>query len=147
MDSVGKWRLRTALIVLDAGSMMLAALIGAYIDGLFGASIGVALQRFLSGLLDFSIGVHVTRGTALDIVKFSLRTFIPFWVPAVALVMIDRTQPLLASDFNAASISASRTLAALVVFAVLAYAMDRNVVSDVNNLIRRILFKRRAAMA
>jgi hypothetical protein len=38
-------------------------------------------------------------------------------------------------------------LAALVVFAVLAYAMDRNVVSDVNNLIRRILFKRRAAMA
>jgi O-antigen/teichoic acid export membrane protein len=147
LDSVGKWRLRTALIVLDAGSMMLAALIGAYIDGLFGASIGVALQRFLSGLLDFSIGVHVTRGTALDIVKFSLRTFIPFWVPAVALVMIDRTQPLLASDFNAASISASRTLAALVVFAVLAYAMDRNVVSDVNNLIRRILFKRRAAMA
>lgn len=146
LDSVGKWRLRTALIVFDAGTMMLAALIGAYINGLFGASIGVALQRFLSGLTDFSIGVYVTRGSALDIVKFSLRTFIPFWVPAVALLLIGRAQPLLTSDFHSAFISASRTLAGIVVFVILAYAMDRSVMGEVYGLIRGIIFKRRAAV-
>lgn len=147
LDSVGKWRLRTALIVLDAGTMMMAALVGAAVDGLFGASVGVALQRFLSGLLDFSIGVYVTRGTTLDIVKFSLRTFIPFWIPAVALVMVGLAHPLLTSDFHAALISASRTLAGIVAFAVLAYALDRSVISEVYSMIRRIVFKKPAATA
>ena len=112
-----------------------------------GASVGVALQRFLSGLLDFSIGVYVTRGTTLDIVKFSLRTFIPFWIPAVALVMVGRAHPLLTSDFHAALISASHTLAGIVAFAVLAYALDRSVISEVYSMIRRIVFKKPAATA
>jgi O-antigen/teichoic acid export membrane protein len=145
LDSVGKWRLRTALIVVDAGTMMLAALIGAYIDGLFGASVGVAVQRFLSGLTDFSIGVYVTGGTAMGIVRFAARTFVPFWVPAAGLVLVGYAQPMLSSDWQTALVSVSRTAAAIVVFALLAYSMDRSVISEVYTLIRGILFKKRAA--
>jgi O-antigen/teichoic acid export membrane protein len=145
LDSFGKWRLRTALLVLDASSMMLAALVGAYIDDLQGASIAVALQRLLSGTVDFSFAVRILGGRAGDIAAFAARAFIPFWLPAAALVAVNHTQPLLASDMHSAVFSALRTLAAIGIFTAMVYSIDRPVIREVSGVLRKLVLRQAPA--
>jgi O-antigen/teichoic acid export membrane protein len=145
LDSFGKWRLRTALLVLDAGSMMLAALVGAYIDDLQGASIAVALQRLLSGTVDFSFAVRILGGRARDIAGFAARAFIPFWLPAAALFAVNHAQPLLASDMHSAVFSALRTLAAIGIFTAMVYLMDRQVIKEVSGVLRKLVLRQAPA--
>ena len=129
LDSFGKWRLRTALLLLDSSTMMAAALIGAHLADLKGASIAVALQRLASGLVDFSFAVHTIGGRAADIV-----IWMPFlhslWLPAGALVFF--------ADF--AATKRNRSGVALIqrfeprphgVFRGIAYAVDRRVMQEV----------------
>ncbi|HTD72472.1 MAG TPA: oligosaccharide flippase family protein [Steroidobacteraceae bacterium] len=142
LDSFGKWRLRTALLLLDSGTMMAAALIGAHFDDLRGASIAVALQRLLSGLVDFSFAVRTLGGQAGDVVWFGCRSFIPFWLPAGALICLQYLLPPSGSAVQVALDSALRTTAAMAFFAAIAYAVDRQVIQEVSALLRRILFSR-----
>jgi O-antigen/teichoic acid export membrane protein len=143
LDSFGKWRLRTGLLVLDAGSMMLAALVGAYVDGLQGASIAVALQRLISGMIDFFFAVHILGGRTSDIVGFAGRGFIPFWLAAVALIAVNHAQSMLISDIHSAVFSALRTLAAIGLFTAMVYAVDRHVIKEVYGVLRKLVFRRR----
>jgi len=145
LDSFGKWRLRTALLVLDAGTMMLAALVGAYVDDLRGASIAVALQRLVSGMLDFSFSVRVLGGRAGEIVGFAARAFMPFWLPAAALVALNHTRPLLASDMHSAIFSALRTLAALGIFTAMVYSVDRPLIKEVSAVLRKLVLRQAPA--
>jgi O-antigen/teichoic acid export membrane protein len=145
LDSFGKWRLRTALLMLDSGTMMAAALIGAHFGDLRGASIGVALQRLGSGMVDFSFAVRTLGGRTADIVLFGCRAFLPFWLPAAALVVLQITQPVAGSAIHAALFSALRTLAAIGVFAAIAYAIDPEVIREVRALVRKLLFARQTA--
>lgn len=141
LDSFGKWRLRTALLVLDASSMMLAALIGAYVDDLRGASIAVALQRLISGMVDFSFAVRVLGGRTGDIIAFAARAFMPFWLPAAALVVLNHTHPLLASDLHSAIFSALRTLAAIGIFTAMVYSIDRQLIKEVSGVLRKLVLR------
>jgi O-antigen/teichoic acid export membrane protein len=145
LDSFGKWRLRTGLLMLDAGSMMLAALVGAYIDDLRGASIAVALQRLVSGMVDFSFAVRILGGRAGDVVGFAARAFMPFWLPAAALVAVNHMQPLLTSDMHSAVFSALRTLAAIGVFTAIVYSIDRQVIKEVSGVLRRLVLRQAPA--
>jgi len=145
LDSFGKWRLRTALLVLDAISMMLAALLGAYVDDLRGASIAVALQRLVSGMVDFSFAVRVLGGGARDIAGFAARAFMPFWLPAAALVALNHTQPLLAFDMRSAILSALRTLAAIGIFTAMVYSVDRQLIKEVSGVLRKLVLRRAPA--
>jgi len=141
LDSFGKWRLRTGLLVLDAGSMMLAALVGAYVDGLQGASIAVALQRLISGMVDFFFAIRILGGRAGDIVGFAGRGFIPFWLPAAALLAVNHVQPMLFSDIHSAVFSALRTLAAIGIFTAMVYALDRQVIKEVFGVLRKLVLR------
>jgi O-antigen/teichoic acid export membrane protein len=145
LDSFGKWRLRTGLLALDAGSMMLAALVGAYVADLQGASIAVALQRLASGIVDFSFAVRILGGRAGDIAGFAARAFIPFWLPAAALVAVNHAQPLLASDTHSAVFSALRTLAALGIFIAMVYSVDRPVIKEVSGVLRKLVLRQAPA--
>jgi O-antigen/teichoic acid export membrane protein len=145
LDSFGKWGLRTGLLVLDSGTMMVAALIGAHIDGLQGAAIGVALQRLFSGMVDFSFGVRILGGRTRDIVAFAGRAFIPFWLPAAALVALNDAQPMLVADLHSAVFSALRTAAAIGIFAAMVYAIDRQVILEVFGVLRNLVLKRTRA--
>jgi O-antigen/teichoic acid export membrane protein len=145
LDSFGKWRLRTGLLGLDAGSMMLAALVGAYVDGLQGASIAVALQRLFSGMVDFSFAVRTLGGRAGDIAGFAARAFMPFWLPAAALVALNHTQPLLTSDIHSAVFSALRTLAAIGMFTAMVYSIDRPVINEVSGALRKLVLRQAPA--
>jgi hypothetical protein len=145
LDSFGKWRLRTGLLGLDAGSMMLAALVGAYVDDLQGASIAVALQRLLSGLVDFSFAVRILGGRAGDIAGFAVRAFMPFWLPAAALVVMNHTQPLLMSNVHSAVFSALRTVAAIGIFTAMVYSIDRPVIGEVSGVLRRLVLRQAPA--
>lgn len=145
LDSFGKWRLRTALLVLDSSTMMAAALIGAHFADLQGASIGVALQRLASGLVDFSFAVRTVGGGAADIVWFACRSFIPFWLPAVALVCLQFFLPPSGTATQIVLDSALRTVAALACFAGITYATDRQVTKEVYALLRRLLSPARPA--
>lgn len=142
LDSFGKWRLRTGLLVLDAGSMMLAALVGAYVDGLQGASIAVALQRLVSGMVDFFFAIRILGGRASDIVGFAGRGFIPFWLAAAALLAVNHVQPMLFSDIHSAVFSALRTLAAIGIFTAMVYALDRQVIKEVFGVLRKLVLRR-----
>jgi O-antigen/teichoic acid export membrane protein len=141
LDSFGKWRLRTGLLVLDAGSMMLAALVGAYVDGLQGASIAVALQRLVSGMVDFFFAIRILGGRASDIVGFAARGFLPFWLPAAALLAVNHVQPMLFSDIHSAVFSALRTLAAIGIFTAMVYALDRQVIKEVFGVLRKLVLR------
>jgi O-antigen/teichoic acid export membrane protein len=145
LDSFGKWRLRTALLVLDAGGMMLAALVGAYVDDLQGAAIAVALQRLFSGMVDFSFAVRILGGRAGDIAVFAARAFMPFWLPAAALVVVNHTQPLLTSDIHSAVFSGLRTLAAIGVFIAMVYSIDRPVIKEVSGVLRKLVWRQAPA--
>jgi O-antigen/teichoic acid export membrane protein len=145
LDSFGKWRLRTGLLALDAGTMMLAALVGAYVADLQGASIAVALQRLASGMVDFSFAVRILGGRPGDIAGFAGRAFIPFWLPAAALVAVNHAQPLLASDTHSAVFSALRTLAALGIFIAMVYSMDRPVIKEVSGVLRKLVLRQAPA--
>ena len=145
LDSFGKWRLRTALLLLDSSTMMAAALIGAHYDDFRGASIAVALQRLASGLVDFSFAVRTLGGRAADVVWFGCRSFVPFWLPAGALIC---SQILLPPDGTAIQValnSVLRTAAAVAGFTAIAYAVDRRVMQEVYALLRRLLLPRPAA--
>jgi O-antigen/teichoic acid export membrane protein len=141
LDSFGKWRLRTSLLILDACSMMLAALVGAYVDGLRGASIAVALQRLVSGMVDFFFAIRILGGRAGDIVGFAGRGFIPFWLPAAALLAVNHVQPMLYSDIHSAIFSALRTLAAIGIFTAMVYALDRQVIKEVFGVLRKLVLR------
>jgi hypothetical protein len=145
LDSFGKWRLRTGLLVLDSGTMMLAALIGAHIDDLQGAAIAVALQRLFSGMVDFAFAVRILDGRTRDIVAFAARAFIPFWLPAAALIALNHAQPMLAADMHSAVFSALRTAAAIGIFAAMVFAIDRPVVKEVFGVLRNLVLKRTPA--
>jgi O-antigen/teichoic acid export membrane protein len=145
LDSFGKWRLRTALLVLDSSTMMAAALIGAHLGDLKGASIAVALQRLGSGLVDFSFAVRTLGGRAGDIVLFACRSFIPFWLAAGTLVFFHLAQPLSGTAVQVGLNAALRTLAAIASFAAIAYVADRQVMKEVYALLRRLLFRPQAS--
>jgi O-antigen/teichoic acid export membrane protein len=145
LDSFGKWRLRTVLLGLDAGTMMLAALVGAYVDDLRGASIAVALQRLFSGMVDFSFAVRIIGGRAGDIAGFAARAFMPFWLPAAALLALNHAQPLLTADIHSAVLSALRTLAAIGAFTAMVYSMDRPVIKEVSGVLRKLVLRQAAA--
>jgi O-antigen/teichoic acid export membrane protein len=145
LDTFGKWRLRTALLVLDSGTKMAAALIGAHLGDLQGAAIAVSLQRLISGLVDFSFAVRALGGRAGDIVRFGCRAFVPFWLAAGALVILPMMQPATGSAVHDALVSAVRTLAAIGIFAAIAYTVDREVIHEVRALLSRLLFQRSAA--
>jgi hypothetical protein len=57
---------------------------------------------------------------------------------------LDLTQPLLVSDIHSAVLSALRTLAAIGVFMMIAYAMDRQVIKEVFALLGNLLWQKRA---
>jgi O-antigen/teichoic acid export membrane protein len=142
LDSFGKWRLRTGLLILDSGSMMLAAFIGASLGDLTGASIGVAVQRFASGMVDFFFGLRVLRRGSADILLFALKAFLPFWVCAAALVTWNAAYPLQQTGLETAVLSLGRTFAAVLGFTAISYALDRTVVAEVVALVLRIAFRR-----
>jgi O-antigen/teichoic acid export membrane protein len=145
IDSFARWRLRTGLLILDSFSMMGAALLGAYVDGLIGASIAVASQRLLGGLIDFSCAVRVIGGRASEILKFVSKAFLPFLIPAASLLWFDYSEPLMTRDMSAMCFTVLRTLGALATYAALAYAFDRQVIAEVVGLFRRTVLGRRAA--
>jgi len=142
IDSFARWKLRTGLLVLDACSMMAAALIGAHIAGLTGASIAVALQRLLGGLIDFSCAVRVIGGNASDTFNFVVKAFLPFFVPAAGLILISYSNPLMSPNLHEMTLAALRTLGALAAYAAIAYAFDRQVILEVMALVRRMLLRR-----
>jgi O-antigen/teichoic acid export membrane protein len=144
IDSFARWKLRTGLLILDACTMMAAALIGAHIAGLTGASIAVASQRLLGGLIDFSCAVRVIGGRASDIVKFVAKAFLPFFVPAAALIFVNYSQPSMSPDLHDMGLTALRTLVALAAYGAIAYAFDRQVIAEVAALVRRTLLRRSA---
>jgi O-antigen/teichoic acid export membrane protein len=141
LDSFGKWRLRTGLLILDSGTMMLSALIGASIAGLKGASIAVALQRFFTGMVDFSAAIRTLGGNAGDIARFAGRAFFPFWLPAAALAMLSDPPT---SDLSAGITAACRTLAAISAYVAIVYVLDRAVVKEVVTLGLTMMKKRMA---
>ncbi len=145
LDSFGKWRLRTGLLVLDSGTMMLAALIGAHIDDLQGAAIAVALQRLFSGMVDFSFAVRILGGRPRDIAAFASRAFIPFWLPAAAVIALNQARPLLVADLRSGVLSALRTAAAIGIFAALVYMTDRRVIQEVLGVLRNLVLRRTRA--
>lgn len=145
LDSFGHWRLRTALLLLDSVTMMAAALIGAHLGDLQGASIAVALQRLGSGLVDFSFATRILGGRIADIVSFSCRSFIPFWIPAGALVYLQILQPAEGTAVQAGLHAALLTLAAIAAYAVIEYAVDRPVIREIVALMRTLIFPREPA--
>jgi hypothetical protein len=124
---------------------MLAAFVGAYVDGLQGASIAVALQRLFSGMVDFSFAVRIIGGRTGDILSFAARAFIPFWLPAAALVVMNHMQPLLTSDIHSAIFAALRTSAAIGIFTAMVYSMDRPVINEVTGVFRRLVLRQAPA--
>lgn len=144
LDSFGKWRLRTALLVLDSCTMMLAALIGAYVDDLRGASIAVAAQRLCSGMVDFSFAVRTLGGGPRDVAGFAARAFFPFWLPAAALVYFD-LHGVLTADWHAALLAALRTAAAIGIFAAMVYLIERRVITEVFDVLHRLVWRKAPA--
>jgi O-antigen/teichoic acid export membrane protein len=141
IDSFARWKLRAGLLVLDSISMMAAALIGAHIAGLTGASIAVAAQRLLGGIIDFTCAVHVIGGKSADIAQFVAKAFLPFSIPAAALMLLNYSEPLMARDLHDMCFSVLRTLAALAAYAAIAYAFDRQVITEVTALTKRMVFR------
>jgi len=144
LDSFGKWRLRTGLLILDSTTMMLAALIGASLADLTGASIAVAIQRFVSGLVDFSFANRVLGRGAAEIAGFAWRAFLPFLLPAAALVAWNVLHPVQVSSVMSALTSLGRTFAGIAVFGLIAYACDRRVIDEVLTVVRNLLFRKRS---
>jgi O-antigen/teichoic acid export membrane protein len=142
LDSFGKWRLRTGLLVLDSGTMMLAALIGAYVDDLRGASIAVAGQRLFSGMVDFSFAVRTLGGRPRDVAGFAARAFVPFWLPAAALVYFNQVHGGPTSDLHAALLAALRTAAAIGIYTAMVYLIERRVITEVFDVLRRLVLPR-----
>ena len=142
LDSFGKWRLRTALLVLDSVTMMLAALVGAYVDDLRGASIAVAAQRLFSGMVDFSFAVRTLGGRPRDVAGFAARAFGPFWLPAAALIYFNQAHGVLAPDLHAAFLAALRTAAAIGVFTAMVYVIERRVITEVFDVLHRLVWRR-----
>jgi len=142
LDSFGKWRLRTVLLVLDSGTMMLAALVGAYVDDLRGASIAVAGQRLCSGMVDFSFAVRTLGGRPRDVAGFAVRAFVPFWLPAAALVYFNHTHGVLTPDLHAAFLAALRTAAGIGIFTAMVYLIERRVITEVFDVLRRLVWRR-----
>ena len=141
LDSFGKWRLRTGLLVLDSCTMMLAALIGAYVADLQGASIAVAAQRLCSGMVDFSFAVRTLGGGPRDVVPFAARAFFPFWLPAAALLYFD-LHDVLTSDWHAALLAALRTAAAIGIFTAMVYLIERRVITEVFDVLHRLVWRK-----
>jgi hypothetical protein len=142
LDSFGKWRLRTGLLVLDSVTMMLAALIGAYVDDLRGASIAVAGQRLFSGMVDFSFAVRTLGGRLRDVAGFAARAFVPFWLPAAALVYFNHVQGGQTSDLHATFVAAARTAAAIGIYTAMVYLIERRVITEVFDVLRRLVWPR-----
>ncbi len=144
LDSFGKWRLRTALLVLDSGTMMLAALAGAYLGGLRGASIAVAGQRLFSGMVDFSFAVRTLGGRPRDVAGFAARAFVPFWLPAAALVYFNHVGGQ-TPDLHTYVLAAARTAAAIGIYTAMVYAIERRVITEVFVVLQRLVWRRAPA--
>jgi hypothetical protein len=96
-------------------------------------------------MVDFSFAVRILGGRSGDIAAFAARAFIPFWLPAAALVAVNHTQPLLVSDLHSAAFSALRTVAALGIFIAMVYSMDRPVIKEVSGVLRKLVLRRAPA--
>jgi hypothetical protein len=95
-------------------------------------------------MMDFSVAIHFLDGKASDILRFAGRAFLPFWVPAAGLVAMHQMHPSASSDVHSAILPALQTVAAMALFAALAYALDRQVIAEAYALFGKMLPKRRA---
>jgi hypothetical protein len=128
--------------VLDSVTMMLAALVGAYVDDLRGASIAVAAQRLFSGMVDFSFAVRTLGGRPRDVAGFAARAFAPFWLPAAALLYFNQAHGVPAPDLHAAFLAALRTAGAIGIFTAMVYFIERRVITEVFDVLQRLVWRR-----
>jgi hypothetical protein len=95
-----------------------------------------------SGMVDFSFAVRIMGGRTRDIVAFASRAFIPFWLPAAGLIVLNHAHPMMVADVHAAVFSALRTAAAIGIFAAMVYVIDRQVIKEVFGVLRNLVLKR-----
>lgn len=118
LEAKGLWKTRCAVLSGDAGSLVLLAAIGGLLGGLPGASIAVAAQRGLSGIIAYSVAMKVLKAPIATAFTELTKSAIPFMVSATYLFWTSPDRHLTSPvEFGTLYTVAFETFSALILYA------------------------------
>jgi O-antigen/teichoic acid export membrane protein len=136
LEAQGAWSLRLTTLVFDGVLILICSAVGAWLGGLFGAAIAVAVQRALTGLVTFPIGVRRIGIGWRRIGVFWLRCLGPYVVIVVALFLLAPERHANAETSAIVLRAALETAGAVAVFLAANMVFNRSLLKAMAGMIR-----------
>ncbi|MCK0195600.1 oligosaccharide flippase family protein [Ancylobacter sp. 6x-1] len=136
LESRGRWRSRTLLLAFDAATVILFAAVGAWLAGLSGAALSVAIQRGVVGLITYPMVARVLGYKWRDVMIMIGKSVAPF---ALAAAVLFFGQPAGSSPVGISdtAVAAIETAGAILLYIAVTYVVSRETVMELPNLLRR----------
>jgi len=136
LEARGLWNQRAALLGFETVFLLLAAAIGAHFGGIFGAIVGAAFQRLVSGFMGFGILAYQIQISASEVFGRALRLYLPFVISVALLFLFDPVRHGQDDGFRALILAFGETAIALALYLLLSLGLNRDLAGTLSRLIR-----------
>ncbi|GGH63446.1 oligosaccharide flippase family protein [Frigidibacter albus] len=136
LEAQGAWSLRLATLLFDGALILICSAVGAWLGGLFGASIAVAVQRAVTGLVTFPMGARRIGIGWRRIVAFWLRCLGPYVLVVAGLFLLAPDRYADADTWVIVGRAALETAGALAVFMAANMVLNRDLLGAMAGVIR-----------
>ncbi|EIE51094.1 polysaccharide biosynthesis protein [Citreicella sp. 357] len=136
-ESQGAWGWRLVTLIWDAGFILLCAFVGATLGGFTGATIAVALQRLVSGLLTFPLAASKIGIAPRRTASFFARCFTVYGIVVAAMLLADPWRGVTVHEGTLILRPVLETSAALAVFLAYNLAFNRELMIAMLGILRR----------
>lgn len=136
LEAQGAWSLRLGTLVFDGALILVCSAVGAWLGGLYGAAIAVAVQRAATGLVTFPLGVRRIGIGWPRIVTFWLRCLGPYVLVVAALFLLAPDRYANAETWAIVGRAALETAGALAVFLVTNMVFNHDLLRAMAGVIR-----------
>ncbi|PTR11627.1 O-antigen/teichoic acid export membrane protein [Cereibacter azotoformans] len=142
LEAIGRWRLRNGLLAFEAVLLSTFAAIGAALGGLNGAIAGTVVQFVVGSFVGFYFIRRVLCGRVGGAAAMTLRLYAPFVAAGAMLLVLSPSRHGTGAGPQTLALAASETLAALVLFSLLTFLLNRTVLVAALNLVRQWIARR-----
>lgn len=136
LEAQGLWRQRTLLLCQDAACIMIFAAVGALLGGINGAAVAVAIHRCLTGIIAFPAAMRAVGFEWPDIAAKLVRLPAPFLL-SVSVIFLAKSIWRPEMSLQSAAVSLVISAAALAIFLILTFFINRPALTYVAATIRR----------
>jgi PST family polysaccharide transporter len=143
LEAKGSWQARTIFLAFDAVTLLIAAFLGAYLNGLQGAAISVALHRVTFGIAIFIRGLYELETGVIAAINYIYIKSSPFLFVAFALLYFEFVDlsPQAGFTWNEFFYLTQVLVVSLLIFILLSFIFNKEGVMETIKLTEKIKTK------